>query len=239
MSFANSNLHLSEQEPRPVTPRAAPIVTLVTAPLPPPSTWSDGTLLANLLARQGCAWVEFSRRFDGLIRNCISKILRRFDSVLSSADSDDAHGMLMDRLLANDMYPLRAFREGRGMRFSTWIGLLSKNVAYDLLRVRAQERRLSRSMAGVERSSCCETPESLLVVDQNRRLVTEQLRLLSERDQTFVRLFYLERRTPSEVAAEMSISLNTVYSKKHKLHERLQRALRAGRRSRTETATGL
>jgi len=109
MSFANSNLHLSEQEPRPRTPRAAPIVTLVTAPLPPPSTWSDGALLANLLARQGCAWVEFSRRFDGLIRNCMSKILRRFDSVLSSADADDAHAMLMDRLLANDMYPREPF----------------------------------------------------------------------------------------------------------------------------------
>lgn len=230
MSFANSHVQLSEQEPLPVARRAAPIVTLVTGPLPPPSTWTDGELLANLLARQGCAWVEFSRRFDGLIRSCMSKILRRFDSVLSSADAEDAHGMLMDRLLANDMYPLRAYREGRGMRFSTWIGLLAKNVAYDLLRVRAQQRRLSRSMAGVERSATIDTPESLLVAGENRRQLAEQLALLSERDQTFVRLFYLERRTPSEVASEMSISLNTVYSKKHKLHARLQSALRGGRK---------
>jgi len=82
----------------------------------------------------------------------MSKILRHFDSVLSSADAEDARSILTDRLLANDMYPLRAYREGRGMRFSTWIGLLSKNVAYDLLRVRAQQIRLSRSMASVERA---------------------------------------------------------------------------------------
>jgi RNA polymerase sigma-70 factor, ECF subfamily len=238
MSLANSNLQLSKQLPRPLTRRAAPIVSLVTAPLPPPSTWTDSELLANLLARQGCAWVEFSRRFDGLIRNCMSKILRRFGSVLSSTDAEDAHAMLMDRLLANDMYPLRAYREGLGMRFSTWIGLLSKNVAYDLLRVRAQERRLSRSMAGVERSATCETPESLLVAGEARRLVAEQLGLLSGRDQTFVRLFYLERRTPSEVASEMSITLNTVYSKKHKLHARLQSALKGRRRSSVRARAG-
>lgn len=230
MSFANSNQQLSEQGPRPLTRCAAPIVALVTAPLPPPSTWTDSVLLANLLARQGCAWVEFSRRFDGLIRNCMSRILRRFDSVLTSADAEDAHAMLMDRLLANDMYPLRAYREGRGMRFSTWIGLLSKNVAYDLLRVRAQERRLSRSMAELERPASFETPESLLVASEGRRLVAEQLDRLSERDQTFVRLFYLERRTPSEVASEMSITLSTVYSKKHKLHTRLHDSLNGGRR---------
>jgi RNA polymerase sigma-70 factor (ECF subfamily) len=55
--------------------------------------------------------------------------------------------------------------------------------------------------------------------------VSDTLRTFSEKDQTFVRLYYVDGLSPEEVAAEMSISVKTVYSKKHKIRSRLEQAL--------------
>ena len=47
----------------------------------------------------------------------------------------------------------------------------------------------------------------------------------SERDRTFLSLYYEQGLEASEVAAEMSISLKTVYSKKHKIRAHLRRCV--------------
>ena len=45
---------------------------------------------------------------------------------------------------------------------------------------------------------------------------------------TFVELFFVEGRTPEQIASEMRISVKTVYSKKHKIRCRLEHALARG-----------
>ncbi|MEM1418482.1 MAG: sigma-70 family RNA polymerase sigma factor, partial [Myxococcota bacterium] len=53
----------------------------------------------------------------------------------------------------------------------------------------------------------------------------DALQSFSAKDRAFVRLYYVDGMSPEEVAAEMNVSVKTVYSKKHKIRCRLERAL--------------
>ena len=53
------------------------------------------------------------------------------------------------------------------------------------------------------------------------------LRALSQKDQQFVQLYYMDGLSAEEVAAAMCVSVKTVYSKKHKIRTRLQATVEA------------
>ena len=55
--------------------------------------------------------------------------------------------------------------------------------------------------------------------------MNEALRAFSAKDRDFIQLYYVDGLTPEEVAAEMEISIKTVYSKKHKIRCRLATTL--------------
>ena len=56
-------------------------------------------------------------------------------------------------------------------------------------------------------------------------VVNSVLETFSCKDRDFVRLYFMDGLSPEEIAAQMEISVKTVYSKKHKIRCRLQKAL--------------
>ncbi len=90
-----------------------------------PEARPDEELVAALLTDEPWAWKEFQRRFDRLIQRCITKVTRRFSSLLGPDDVRDIYASLYLSLLANDRHKLRSFDPARGNRFSSWIGLLA------------------------------------------------------------------------------------------------------------------
>jgi RNA polymerase sigma-70 factor (ECF subfamily) len=192
-----------------------------------PSTWTEEQLRAGLVASQPRAWREFERRYDRLIDRCILKVTRRFSSVVSPDDVREIGATLRLSLLANDMHKLRSFDPDRGNRFSSWIGLLAINAAYDYLR---SVRREPGKAALTEASDlAAETPDPFEAVAQRQRATIAQ-RLLdqfSARDRTFAALYFGEGLDPTVIAARMRISVKTVYSKKHKIQARLEAMQRA------------
>jgi RNA polymerase sigma-70 factor (ECF subfamily) len=193
----------------------------------PPCDFTDRELLARMFDRDAVAWKEFHRRYDRLIFRCIHKVTDRFRAVLGSDDVGEIHAQLMLNLTARDMHRLRAFRPEQGNKLGTWIGMLATNTAWDYLRA------VSR------RPSCTELDEAHALDDRGadpfRRLeekerwhlVNEALRAFSRKDRDFIQLYYVDGLTPEEVAAEMAISIKTVYSKKHKIRCRLAHTLSA------------
>ena len=68
-------------------------------------------------------------------------------------------------------------------------------------------------------------PYSDLLKKERWHRVNETLRTFSAKDRRFVKLYYVEGLSPEDVAERMEISVKTVYSKKHKIRCRLERAL--------------
>ena len=192
-----------------------------------PTLWTEEQLRARLIASDARAWRELERRYGRLIDRCIMKVTRRFSSIVSPDDVREIGATLRLSLIANDMHKLRTFDPDRGNRFSSWIGLLAINAAYDYLR---SMRREPGKAALTEASDlAAETPDPFESVAQRQRatIAHRLLESFSARDRAFASLYFGEGLEPAVIAARMKISVKTVYSKKHKIQARLEAMQRA------------
>jgi RNA polymerase sigma-70 factor (ECF subfamily) len=178
-------------------------------------------LVARMVAGEARAWREFQQRYDRLIYRCITKVTARFSGRVGGDDVQEVYATLLLQLLANDMHKLRTFDPERGNRLGSWIGLLAINAAYDHLRSlrrdsNAQPLQEAEQIRGegLDPYEECERREQAEVV-------AKMLSDFSEKDRQFMALYFGEGLKPEEVAEKMSISVKTVYSKKHKIQSRL------------------
>lgn len=186
---------------------------------------TDDELVAGMLARDPAAWREFQSRYDRLIIRCITKVTRRFASIVSQDDVREIYATLYVSLLANDMHKLRSFDPERGNRFSSWIGLLAINAAYDYLRTLKREPQKECITEAMD--LVCELPDPFELTSEHERAAIAQRTLadFSEKDRTFAELYFGEGMDPQDIADRMNISVKTVYSKKHKMQSRLESVL--------------
>ncbi len=191
------------------------------------SAWSDEQLVARMIKSQPLAWREFERRYDRLVDRCILKVTRRFSAVVSADDVREIAAMLRLSLVANDMHKLRSFDPERGNRFSSWIGLLAINCAYDYLRTVRREPGKAALTEATDLAA--ETPDPFEMVAQRQRaeIAKRLLEGFSARDRAFAALYFGEGLDPNVIAQRMKISVKTVYSKKHKIQARLEAMQRA------------
>lgn len=191
-----------------------------------PEAWDDLELVDAMVGHDPRGWREFQRRYDRLIQRCILKVTRRFASVVTHEDVREIAAMLSLALLANDMHKLRSFDPDRGNRFSSWIGLLAINCAYDYLRqVRREPNKAGLAEADAV-ASPAQDPFDAVAERERATLAHDLLADFTPRDRAFATLYFAEGMEPGEIARRMRISVKTVYSKKHKIQTRLEAAVR-------------
>jgi RNA polymerase sigma-70 factor, ECF subfamily len=186
---------------------------------------TDDDLIAGMVMNDPAAWREFQTRYDRLILRCITKVTRRFSSIVSQDDVREIYATLYVSLLGNDMHKLRSFDPERGNRFSSWIGLLAINAAYDYLRTLKREPQKECITEAME--LVCDMPDPFELTSEHERASIAQKTLedFSEKDRTFAALYFGEGMDPQDIAETMNISVKTVYSKKHKIQSRLESVL--------------
>jgi len=191
------------------------------------TTMSETDLLERLLRNESLAWKEFCRRYDRLIWRCITKVTSRFSHILSPEDTREVYSNFLLVLMSNDMRKLRLYRPEKGNRFSTWIGLLAINSAWDYLRGVSRQPTSDPLSLAEDRPELSPDPLEWACRREDCDRVGELLKGFSSRDRTFVSLYFVDGRSPEEIAEEMGISVKTVYSKKHKIRTRLEKMLTA------------
>lgn len=192
-----------------------------------PSEWSETELLTRLLDRDESAWAEFVRRYRRLIYSCVLRVTDKVRTEAGALDVDDIYAEVLLGLLRDDMRKLRLYDPARGTKLSSWIGLIAINSAYDYLRGvarRTQVDPLDDSDEAIE--PYAQSPLDILVEKERWTHLNEVLSAFSEKDRTFMELYYARGLDPVAVAQHMDISLKTVYSKKHKIREHLRRHIR-------------
>lgn len=191
-----------------------------------PVDWSDEELLANVLRNQGTAWSELVRRYRALIYRCISKVTLRYAPTLASADMDEIYAEVMIQLVRDDMHKLRIYDPTRGAKLGSWIGMLAVNAAYDYLRSAGRRPILNREGNLIEANEEHDrSPLDHLLEKERWDHLNEMLMDFTDKDRTFVDLYYRRGMEAEQIAEEMQISLKTVYSKKHKIRAHLMRCL--------------
>jgi RNA polymerase sigma-70 factor, ECF subfamily len=191
-----------------------------------PSDWTERQLLRRVLGRNDRAWAELIRRYRSLIYRCITKVTVRYAPTLGSADLDEIYGDVLLNLLRDDMRKLRLYNPTRGTKLGSWIGMISVNSAYDFLRSAGRRPILDRLDGAPDPQEEEErSPLDLLIEKERWDHLNDLLADFSDKDRTFVSLYFGQGLDPEVVAEHMSISLKTVYTKKHKIRAHLRRCL--------------
>jgi len=195
-----------------------------------PNHESDVRLLDRVLAGENSAWTELLRRYRALVFRCISKATGRVGAQLCEDDQDEIFAEFCMNLLRQDMKKLRAYDPDRGVKLSTWLGLLAINTAYDCLRKRARYPLLaSGDQPPPEPAGDSPSPLDDLLGQERRQTLGRLVGHLSARDRDFVHLYFGQGLEAENVADEMRISVKTVYTKKHKIRARLVQLAEAER----------
>ena len=191
-----------------------------------PADWTDRELLRHVLRSEGRAWAELVRRYRPLIYRCITKVTLKYAPTLGSADLDEIYADVMMQLVREDMHKLRIYNPSRGTKLGSWIGMLSVNAAYDFLRSAGRRPLLDKVDGAIDpHQECDRTPLDQLIEKERWEHLNTLLSDFTDKDRTFVELYYQRGMEADEIAAEMQISLKTVYSKKHKIRAHLVRVL--------------
>lgn len=179
-------------------------------------------LVRGLIAGQKHSWREFNHRYSRMLEACIARVTFRFPGLVGPEDVREIYALFCLNLLANDRHRLRSFNPDKGMRLSSWFGLIAVHTAYDYLRSARRQPSgpcvddlIDLAAQVPDTSEGCERREQARYL---ARLVAE----LSERDREFMTLYFGEGLSPEEVAAKMGISIKTVYTKKHKIRSKLE-----------------
>src|SRR5689334_5069630 len=191
-----------------------------------PADWSDRELLKSVLRSDARAWNELVRRYRPLIYRCITKVTLKYAPALGNADLDEIYADVMMQLVRDDMHKLRIYNPSRGTKLGSWIGMISVNAAYDFLRSAGRRPLLDKVDGALDpHEECDRTPLDQLIEKERWSHLNVLLAEFTEKDRTFVELYYQKGLDADEIAAEMQISLKTVYSKKHKIRAHLVRVL--------------
>lgn len=188
--------------------------------------WSDRELLASVLRREERGWTELVRRYRALIYRCISKVTGKYAPYASNADTDEVFAEVLMGLLRDDMHKLRMYDPARGTKLGSWIGIIAVNSAYDFLRSSFRRPAGDRLDASYDPHAPYDrTPLDMLLDKERWSHLNTILDEFSAKDRRFLDLFYARGMEAEEVAAEMQISLKTVYSKNHKIRTHLRRCV--------------
>jgi RNA polymerase sigma factor (sigma-70 family) len=189
---------------------------------------SEETALLKALLRPGSEaqrqvhWANFVRRYERLITSCVLKVLRRYGVVFSGEDLDDLVGDVWLALLRDDLRKLRQYDAARGFRIASFVGLVATNTTIDHLRARQAEATPLDELA--EGHAALEIlPRDTVEEREQVLLARAALQQLSVDERTFVRECFHAERSPEELARELGITTNTVYSRKFKIREKLAR----------------
>ena len=186
---------------------------------------AERALLSGLLADDPDAWRRFNARYSRLIYRCVTRVTARFSSVVGPEDVREIYATLCLSLIANDKRKLRSFEPGRGNKLSSWIGLLAIHTAYDYLRGLKREPKRGSMTEAEGLTSEAPDPCDQCLLRQRATIVSELLSDFTEKDRTFIVLYYGEGLSPEVISERLGISIKTVYSKKHKIRARFEALL--------------
>ncbi|MEZ4406939.1 MAG: sigma-70 family RNA polymerase sigma factor [Polyangiales bacterium] len=195
----------------------------------PFETLTDGDLLTKMLSNEPRAWKEFERRFDRLVWQQVLRIGRRLGKRLTRTDLEEMRADFYAALVMNDYRKLRLYDPARGMKLSSWVGLLAANAARDFIRAL---RRRPRTTSIEDRDQELRSERDLFEQTAQREKCAHMMsafQTLPERDRALLWGLYIEERSPEEVADACDISPKTVYTRCHRLRAEVKR--RAGGRA--------
>lgn len=166
------------------------------------------------------SWSLFVERYINIIYKAVHITVAQSNMKLVLHDVDDICQDVFFRLIKDDYKVLRSFNEKKSS-FSTWLTIVTRNIAIDAIRKRIRERIDSiEDMAE-------ELPAKTINVQQRIYIPAD---ILTPRQQLVIRMLYDDLLDVEDTARMLNVKRQTVRS----LHHRAIKRLRSHYRKRPE-----
>lgn len=223
--------------PPAASPSTTPTPSSPTASIGADARRSDARLVEALLAHHDDAWRSFLGRFDRIICHSIRRATCRGPMLLTTDEERaDIRASFLLSLFAHDSRKLRTFDSARGSLLSTWIAMLAERHAVDHVRALCTRARHRMSESESEGHAAIPSPEELMLQKQGIARMRDALATLAPRERELFDLYFEDDMPAAEIADRMGTSLQTVYSRRHKVELHLSRAVQADDRAHADAA---
>lgn len=191
----------------------------------------DFKLLTECTSGNREAWDIFVKRYSKLVYYSITKTLKSYISYLPQEDVEDIFNNIFLSFIENNYKKLRQFEARHGCTLSSWVRLISIRYTIDFLR--SQRKHISMNDDSNTRRPFIDTLptnqvsfEKQIEFTETERAIKMAMDALPSSDKLFVKLHYEKELPPEEIASIMNISVNTVYSKKNRIKEKIKKILK-------------
>jgi len=163
---------------------------------------TDQLLVERCLSGDAEAWRQLLEGCSATLRAFARIALRSLGAPADEADLDDVCSAVLESLVARDYLVLRSFRWQ--CSFETWLRVLVRTAAVRSVRKKVVDREdlPRRHPAGL--------PLELLVSDEARALVREEVDRLPARERKALRMFFVDGKSYRDIAEALKLPMGTV-----------------------------
>ncbi len=191
-----------------------------------PSRETDKQLIAQLIARDGAAWRQFVEQYQGLVFARIRTTAEECRRSLDVACIEDLCADVFSGLLANDAAALKNFRGESSL--ATWLSVIARRTCLKYLARKKNDPALpldeQQDSYGATRFRTQDEAVDALIRAEELATLFASLTQLGDRDQSVLRLFYLQEMSYREIAETTGITVNSVGPALSRAVRRLRRA---------------
>ncbi len=191
----------------------------------------ESQLLRGCIQKEKAAWDEFVERYSSLIYYCIHQCLRKYSFSAQPEDVEDLFHTVFHVLLEDNCKKLRQFKKRCSL--ASWIRVITTRIVIDWLRKERPSVPLDAEDkdGGSFHDKLSDTDtdiEERIYEEQRRKLLKQALKQTTPEDRLLAVLVYQREMSVEEIAAAMNISKEAVYTRKHRLKEKLQDTIEKG-----------
>ncbi|RJQ49789.1 MAG: sigma-70 family RNA polymerase sigma factor [Nitrospiraceae bacterium] len=188
---------------------------------------NDQELIKRCLEPEGKSdWEIFVRRYSRLIWNCIHKTFHTYSFSYTPEDGEDMYSSIFMSLIENDFRKLRQFRSENACALSTWLSIIATRMTIDFMRKDRSRYHIDsgaddREIWDIIPDHTCRA-DTLLENKQRDENLRKSLQDLSGRDRLIYDLIFNKGVSPEDTARMLDITVSTVYSRKHRIIEKIK-----------------
>ncbi len=184
-------------------------------------TDKDKNLLGACLIGKKSSWDTFVLQYAGLVCHTIKKTFVHYHTESRNDVVEDLFQDFFLSLIRDNFKKLRQFKGDRGCSLASWLRVVATRQTIDFLR-----RQQTSTARAIEKapSDHPDPPGSMLDQERNK-LLSQVLETLPPRDRLFIQLYFQHSLTPKEVASVLRVSVNSIYTQKSRVLDKLREAL--------------
>jgi RNA polymerase sigma-70 factor (ECF subfamily) len=181
----------------------------------------DATLIGLCIAEKNNERFprELIRRYGNTVMQTIAWTFRRFSHVVRE-DVEDVFQEVFTSLYNNECSAIKKFDPIRA-QFGTYVSAIARHSAINACR---RKRNCEDELTDTIEGNGLEI-EKMLENRENMKQIHAVMNSASSKEQLFYSLYFEELVPPEEIAIILNISIDTVYSKKSKIIEKIKNAL--------------